>query len=228
MKWERGRWTENDAKKFHRHVPQLSTAFNEESKAASKEGTWQLSTSVVLKNNFIWDKTLQMCTANPWAEHWPQLILPSSQYCKKLLLVQQCMESPRQLLVDDMLCNLILDSMRYSWNILWEARHRLIAHPFGDPQSLQQHLALKRNTWHFRTGSAVQPHTRPRCWSSFWYHNLHDGSSILSDLCVSDFISRESLLTKGIYSPSPLLVTGRWQLFTMLSPKHQKMNLHYS
>lgn len=98
-----------------------------------------------------------------------------------------------------MICSaicLILDSMQYSWNIIWEARHRLIAHPFGDPQSLQQHLALTRNTWHFRTGSAVQPHTRPRCWSSFWYHNLHDGSSILSDLCVSDFISRGKLVNQ--------------------------------
>lgn len=111
-----------------------------------------------------------LCTAKPWAEHWPQLIQPSSQCCKKLLLVQQCRESPRHLLVGDTLCNLILE------HHFGSKTNRLIAHPSGDPQSLQQHLALPRNTWHFQTGSAVQPHTRPRCWSSFWYYNLHGGS----------------------------------------------------
>lgn len=77
----------------------------------------------------IWTTTLReikfvdvtLYSAKPWAEHRPQLIPPSSQCCKKFPLVQQCMASARHLLVGDMFCNLITDSMQYSWNMIWEA-----------------------------------------------------------------------------------------------------------
>lgn len=146
---ERRRWIENDVNKFHRHVPQFSIAFYEKSKAASKEGTscwvpvlfWRTTLSEIKFAD------VTPCTAKPWAEHWPQLILLRSECCKKLLVVQQCMESPGQLLV----CNLILDSMWYSWNIIWEARHSRancssigrLSEPSAAPCSYKKDLTLQ-------------------------------------------------------------------------------------
>lgn len=164
-------------------------AFNQESKAASKEGTWKLSPRVFW--TILWEikfADVTLCTAKPRAEHWPQLILPGSQCCKKLLLVQQCMESPRHLRVGDMLCNLTLDSMQYSWSMIWEAQRSWTnCSPIWRPQSLQHHLALPRNTWGFRTRSAVQPQSRPSCWSSSRYPNLHGGcsSSHQTSVCLT-------------------------------------------
>lgn len=127
-------------------------AFNQESKAASKEGTWKLSPRVFW--TILWEikfADVTLCTAKPRAEHWPQLILPGSQCCKKLLLVQQCMESPRHLRVGDMLCNLTLDSMQYSWSMIWEAQRSWTncssiwrpSEPSASPGSSKKYLRLQ-------------------------------------------------------------------------------------
>lgn len=120
----------------------------DESKAASKEITWQPSATVVL------EQMLRCVLPNLRQNTDLSCILIRSQ-CRDPVAYGAVVYAPFVATVlCDMFCNilgdsnLILDGMRYYWNLILEVKgtHGLIASPFGAPQRPQCHLVLTGNT----------------------------------------------------------------------------------